>query len=124
MAAASICRRVVALDVSSAMVDAIRSKVDAADVANVECMQAGFLSYEHVGDAPDFIYTRNAPHHLPDFWKGIALSRVAALLASRGTLQLRDLVFSFGLSDAVTGIERWLQSSAADRPEEGWTRAE
>jgi ubiquinone/menaquinone biosynthesis C-methylase UbiE len=124
VAAASICKRVIALDVSPAMVDAIRSKVDAADVANVECMQAGFLSYEHRGDAPDFIYTRNALHHLPDFWKGIALSRVAALLAPGGTLQLRDLVFSFGLSDAVAGIERWLQSSAADRPEEGWTRAE
>ena len=124
IAAASICERVIAVDVSPAMVDAIRSKADAADVANVECVQAGFLSYEHEGEAPDFIYTRNALHHLPDFWKGIALSRIAALLAPGGTLHLRDLVFSFGLSDAVAGVERWLQSSAVDRPEEGWTRAE
>ena len=106
------------------MVDAIRAKADPADVANVELAQAGFLSYEHTGEAPDFICTRNGLHHLPDFWKGIALSRIAALLAPGGTLQLRDLVFSFGLSDAATGVERWLQSSAADRLEEGWTRAE
>jgi len=67
---------------------------------------------------------RNALHHLPDFWKGIALNRIAALLAPGGTLQLRDLVFSFDLSDVRAGVERWLQSSAADRPEDGWTRAE
>jgi len=106
------------------MVDAIRAKTEAAEVTNVEPVQAGFLSYEHTGEAPDFVYTRNALHHLPDFWKGIALGRVAALLAPGGTFQLRDLVFSFGLSDAATGVDRWLRSSAADRPEEGWTRAE
>lgn len=124
VAAASVCKRVVAVDVSPAMIGAIRAKTDGAETANVECVQAGFLSYEHTGEAPDFIYTRNALHHLPDFWKGIALSRIAALLAPGGTLQLRDLVFSFDLSDAAEGVERWLQSSAADRPEEGWTREE
>jgi len=119
VAAASICKRVIAVDVSPAMIDAIRAKT-----TNVECVQAGFLSYEHTGEAPDFIYTRNALHHLPDFWKGIALSRTAALLAPGGTFQLRDLAFSFRLSDAAEGVERWLQSSAADSPEEGWTREE
>src|SRR5262249_16137410 len=91
---------------------------------NLECVRAGFLGYEHEGAAPDFVYTRNALHHLPDFWKGIALGRIAALLAPGGTLRLRDLVFSFDLSDAETGIARWLRSSAAERPEEGWTREE
>ena len=27
----------------------------------------------------DFVYSRNALHHLPDFWKGIALARVAVV---------------------------------------------
>lgn len=124
VAAASLCKRVIAVDVSPAMIDAIRSKADAMGVDNVECVRAGFLSYEHEGERPDFIYTRNALHHLPDFWKGIALSRMATLLTPGGTLQLRDLVFSFDLTDALAGVERWLQSSAVDRAEEGWTRAE
>lgn len=124
VAAAAVCKRVIAVDVSPAMIEAIRRKADAADVRNVETVQAGFLSYEHAGALPDFIYTRNALHHLPDFWKGIALSRVAALLAPGGTLQLRDLVFSFGLSEAEEGVERWLQVSASDRSDVGWTRAE
>ncbi len=123
VAAASICKRVVAVDVSPAMVDAIRSKSVSAGV-HVECVRAGFLSYTHEGDLPDFIYTRNALHHLPDFWNGIGLRRIAALLALGGTLQLRDLVFSFDLRDAVTGIASWLESAAADRPDAGWTREE
>lgn len=124
VAAASICKRVIAVDVSPAMVEAIRSKADAAGAANVECVQAGFLSYQHNGEAPDFIYTRHALHHLPDFWKAVALRRIAELLAPGGTLQLRDLVFAFDVSDVETGIRRWLRSSAADRPDNGWTREE
>jgi SAM-dependent methyltransferase len=79
VAAAAVCRRVIAVDVSPAMLEAIRSKAAAAGAANVECVQAGFLSYEHEGTAPDVVYTRHAFHHLPDFWKGVALARVAGV---------------------------------------------
>jgi Methyltransferase domain len=124
VAAASVCKRVIAVDVSAPMLDAIRKKAAASGAANIDCVQAGFLGYRHEGPAPDFIYTRNALHHLPDFWKGVALTRLAGLLPREGILQLRDLVFSFDLSQAETGIANWLQTCAADRSEEGWTRAE
>jgi len=124
IAAARLCRRVVAVDVSPAMVEAARAKAAAAGAANVECVQAGFLGYDHEGDAPDYIYTRHALHHLPDLWKGIALHRLAWLLAPGGVLQLRDLVFSFDLPAAAAGIASWVQASSTDRPEEGWTRDE
>ena len=39
-------------------------------------VEAGFLSYEHEGDPPQLVHSRNALHHLPDFWKGVALSRI------------------------------------------------
>jgi len=124
VAAARICKRVVAVDVSPAMIDAIRSRAGAAGTANVECVQAGFLSYAHEGDAPNIVYTRNALHHLPDFWKGVALWRMAELLAPGGILQLRDLAFSFDLFEAEAGIETWLQTVATDRPKDGWTHDE
>lgn len=124
VAAASVCKRVVAVDVSPAMVDAARARAAEAGARNVECVQAGFLSYVHEGEPPDFIYTRNALHHLPDLWKGIALTRLAALLRPGGVLQLRDLVFSFDLQGAEAGIANWLRTAAADRPEDGWTREE
>jgi hypothetical protein len=72
----------------------------------------------------DFVYTRNALHHLPDFWKGIALNRMAGVLEPGGILRLRDLVFSFDLSEAESRIVDWLDTAAADRPEDGWTREE
>jgi hypothetical protein len=62
----------------------------------LEAVQAGFLSYEHAGDPPAAICTRNALHHLPDFWNAIALERLARLLQPGGVLRLRDVVYSFG----------------------------
>jgi ubiquinone/menaquinone biosynthesis C-methylase UbiE len=123
VAAASLCRRVVAVDVSPAMLEAARRKAAAAGADNVECVQGGFLSYEHAGELPDFVYTRHALHHLPDLWKGVALVRIAALLAPGGVLHLRDLVFSYDLPEAEARIESWLRTGA-DRSEDGWTRAE
>jgi ubiquinone/menaquinone biosynthesis C-methylase UbiE len=123
VAAASHCRRVVAVDASSAMLDVLKSKIAQRAVDNVEAVQAGFLSYEHEGDAPDFVYSRNALHHLPGFWKALALERIAHLLKPGGTLRLRDLVFAFDACEADRFIGAWLET-AAERPEEGWTRSE
>jgi SAM-dependent methyltransferase len=123
LAAASLCKRVIAVDVSPAMVAAMQAKVAECGVTNVECVQAGFLSYEHTGAPAGFIYTRNALHHLPDFWKAIALRRLADLLRPGGVLRLRDLVFAFELREAESFISRWLETGA-ERAEDGWTRDE
>ena len=88
-------RRVVAVDVSPAMLDILRANVARHGMANVESVHAGLLSYEHHGDPADVVYSRNTLHHLPDFWKGIALARAAALLRPGGILRLHDLVYSF-----------------------------
>ena len=123
VAAAAVCARVVAVDVSAAMVEAARAKAAAHRAAGVECVQAGFLSYEHHGEPADAVYTRNALHHLPDFWKALALERAAAVLRPGGTLLLRDLVFSFDPDGAQRCLDAWL-AAASDRPADGWTRAE
>jgi SAM-dependent methyltransferase len=124
VAAALFCKRVVAVDVSPAMVAAIRARAADAAADNVDAVQAGFLGYVHDGDPVAAIYTRNALHHLPDPWKAVALRRMAGLLREGGTLRLRDLVFSFPAADAETGIERWIDATASDDPAVGWTRAE
>jgi SAM-dependent methyltransferase len=123
LAAAPHCGRVVAVDVSPAMLAILNANVARLGLTNVETVHAGFLSYEHQGTPADFVYSRNALHHLPDFWKGIALTRVAALLRPGGVLFLRDLVYSFEPTEAPGVIEPWL-SGAPARPEDGWTRAE
>src|SRR5947209_3257346 len=72
LAAAHVCRRVVAVDVSAPMLEHLRSRVTQLGIANVECVHGGFLTYQQQGQPADFVHSRNALHHLPDFWKGIA----------------------------------------------------
>ena len=123
LAIAPHCRRVIAVDVSGAMLDVLKAKATQVEVANVECVQAGFLSYRHRGKPVEFLYSRNAHHHLPDFWKALALERAANILKPGGILRLRDLVFSFDPSEADDVIEDWL-ADAPEHPDEGWTRTE
>jgi len=86
---------VTAVDVSPAMVSLIRERAAAAGLANLDCVRAGFLSYEHSGAPADGVYTRNALHQLPDFWKALALDRIALTLRPGGVLRLRDLIYDF-----------------------------
>jgi SAM-dependent methyltransferase len=117
-AAADEAGRVVGVDVSPAMLEVARRRSGA-----VEWVEAGFLTYAHEGDSPQLVHSRNALHHLSDFWKGIALARIHALLAPGGVLVLRDLVYDFEPADSDRRIEEWL-ATAAPTPAEGWTRAE
>lgn len=117
-AAAAEARRVVGVDVSPAMLEIARGRSEA-----VEWVEAGFLTYEHQGDPPQLVHSRNALHHLRDFWKGVALARIHDLLAPGGVLVLRDLVYDFEPLEADSRIEEWL-AGAAPTPAEGWTRGE
>ena len=121
LAAAELGCRVVAVDVSPAMLQALRAKLDRSGLANVEPVHAGFLSYEAPASTVDFVYTRNALHHLPDFWKAIALQRVAQMLRRGGVLLLRDLVYSFSPERADQVFRAWL--AEAPPSAEGWVDA-
>jgi SAM-dependent methyltransferase len=117
-AAAQEAARVVGVDPSPAMLDVARRRSGA-----VEWVEAGFLTYEHEGDAPQLVHSRHALHHLPDFWKGVALDRIHGVLAPGGVLVLRDLVYDFEPAEADRRIGAWL-AGAASTPTAGWTRAE
>jgi SAM-dependent methyltransferase len=117
-AAASEARRVVGVDPSAAMLEVARGRS-----GEVDWVEAGFLTYEHVGDPPQLVHSRHALHHLPDFWKGVALTRIHDLLAPGGVLVLRDLVYDFEPAETDGWIEDWL-AGAAPTPAEGWTRGE
>lgn len=123
LAVAPHCHRVVAVDVSSAMLAMLYEKAVRLGIQNVDCVQSGFLTYEHHGGPVDYVYSRNALHHLPDQWKAIALRRMAAMMSAGGILRLRDFIFSFPVEETETNIERWLEG-ATTNPESGWTRAE
>lgn len=113
LAAASFCRRVVGVDVSPAMLAILRDRAAHLGLGNLECVRAGFLSYEHSGEPADVVYSRNALHHLPDFWKVVALRRVAAMLRPGGLLLLRDLVFSCQPDEIDGVVASWLAGASA-----------
>ena len=121
LAAAPLVRRVVAADVSPAMLAVLRESAATAGLGNVECVRAGFLSYEHTGPPADAVYTRHALHQLPDFWKALALERIASLLRPGGVLRLRDLIFDFQPAEAGAILDDWLDDAVHD-PSRGYTR--
>jgi SAM-dependent methyltransferase len=120
-AIAPYCGRVVAVDVSPVMISHLADSVARAGLTNIESVRAGFLTYEHTGSAVDAVYTRNALHHLPDFWKARALLRIARMLRHNGLLRLRDLVYDFEPAEADAVFAQWFDGAVED-PALGYTR--
>jgi SAM-dependent methyltransferase len=123
VAVAPACERVVAVDVSPAMLRRLEAKVGERGLTNVDVVQAGFLSYVHAGEPAGFAYSRLALHHLPDFWKAIALDRVRGILETGGIFRLWDVVYDFEPAEAEERIEAWC-ATAGDFVEGEWSRAE
>ncbi len=124
LAAAAACARVVAVDISPVMREHLRAKRDRARLENLEIVDAGFLSYEHRGRAPDLVYSRYALHHVPDFWKALALARIARMLSPDGVFRLVDIVYSFDPRETHERLEAWCASAEGNAIERDWSRAE
>lgn len=90
--AARRCAKVHAVDVSEAMIDCAEAKAIKAGISNIEFHHAGFLTYKHNDSPVDAVVTTFAFHHLPDFWKGIALKRVNSMLKPGGQLYIHDVI--------------------------------
>ena len=103
-----------AVDVSKAMIDYAKAKARKAGVANIEFTHNGFLTYEQKDQFADAIVTTFAFHHLPDFWKGIALTRVHRMLKSHGKFYLRDVILQEDCP--LAAIQRFIdkQDAAGD----------
>ncbi|MCF8038079.1 MAG: class I SAM-dependent methyltransferase [Desulfohalobiaceae bacterium] len=89
--------------------DVLTDKIADHRLNNVTPLQAGFLTYQHEGDAPDAIVANITLHHLPDFWKQIALCRLHDLLMPGGKMFLADVVFGFDPRTYQETIEGWLK---------------
>ncbi len=111
--AAKFCRRVYGIDPSPSMLAILREKLTAANLTNVELEQAGFLTFTAPEEPVDAVLSSIALHHLPDFWKGVALQRIADALKPGGVLYLYDVVFTFPVSDWRAGTERLLRDMGA-----------
>jgi SAM-dependent methyltransferase len=114
--------RVIAVDLSPAMVTALRAKAGPEQLANLTVECGGFLGFDP-GVPVDGVFTRHALHQIPDFWKAIALRRIADMLRPGGVLRLVDLVYDFAPGEAEEIFDGWLAAAATD-PAEGYTAAD
>jgi len=112
LAAAGNCAKVYAVDLSKGMLRYAEKKAALKDIRNVDFLEGGFLTYEHQGGQVDAVVTQIALHHLPDFWKQIALLRIADLLKDGGKFCLRDVVYSFDPSEYNDYFENFVTQAA------------
>lgn len=117
LALAERCAQVYAVDTSSAMLGGIKRR----GRVNISTHHAGFLSYEHEGKPVDLIVSKFSLHHLPDFWKGVALARMNGMLASGGRLYLHDVIFSFAPEQYSAALDAWIDDATSGS---GWARSD
>jgi ubiquinone/menaquinone biosynthesis C-methylase UbiE len=106
------CGHVFAVDISQAMIDSVAQKAEEQCVKNISPIKSGFLTYQHKGDDLDAIICTVTLHHLPDFWKQVALCRFYEMLKKDGRLFLVDVIFDFLPQEYNVAIEKWLSSMA------------
>jgi len=101
------CKWVYAVDISQAMLDYARQKAERAALNNISFCHGGFLTYEHTAEPVDAIISAAALHHLPDFWKQVALRRLTAMLKPGGKFYLFDIVFPGDLDGYEACFDAW-----------------
>jgi 2-polyprenyl-3-methyl-5-hydroxy-6-metoxy-1,4-benzoquinol methylase len=104
--AARIGAEVDAIDISPAMLALAEIQARDARVA-IRTQSAGLLSFAYEPDSYDLVVSEFALHHLPDFWKAVALSRIFAALKPGAAFFLRDIVFVSMPDGSERDVEAW-----------------
>jgi 2-polyprenyl-3-methyl-5-hydroxy-6-metoxy-1,4-benzoquinol methylase len=95
-----------AIDISPAML--ALAEIYARDrKAAVRTQSAGLLSFTYQPNSYDLIVSEFTLHHLPDFWKAVAMSRIFAALKPGASFYLRDIVFVSMPDGSERSVEQW-----------------
>src|ERR1700730_6918726 len=95
-----------AIDISPAML--ALAEVYARDrKAPIRTQSAGLLSFTYQPNSYDLIVSEFTLHHLPDFWKAVALSRIHGALKPGANFYLRDIVFVSMPDGSERDVEQW-----------------
>jgi 2-polyprenyl-3-methyl-5-hydroxy-6-metoxy-1,4-benzoquinol methylase len=99
-----------AIDISPAMLALAQIQAKDRKVA-IRTQSAGLLSFAYQPDSYDLIVSEFTLHHLPDFWKAVALSRIFAALKPGASFYLRDIVFVSVPDGAERDVDEWADFS-------------
>ncbi|WP_154854470.1 class I SAM-dependent methyltransferase [Cyclobacterium xiamenense] len=86
------CQRLYALDISPPMLALAQKKAAEKKRDNIEFIHAGYLTFDLPERSIHGVISSLSLHHLPDFWKAVALKRLFAVLAPGGKLYFHDVV--------------------------------
>jgi 2-polyprenyl-3-methyl-5-hydroxy-6-metoxy-1,4-benzoquinol methylase len=75
--------------------------------ATIRTRAMGLLSFTYEPNSYDLIVSEFTLHHLPDFWKAVALARIFAALKPGANFYLRDMVFVSMPDGAERSVEQW-----------------
>lgn len=106
--AARLGAEAIGVDVSPAMLHAAKARAEAMGAASIAFQHAGFLSFDIAAASLDLITTKAALHHLPDFWKAIAIVRMREALKPGGRLYIQDVAFSCPPGELIAAAEAWV----------------
>ena len=95
-----------AIDISPAMLALAEIQARDRKVA-IRTQPAGLLSFAYQPNSYDLIVSEFTLHHLPDFWKAVALSRIFCALKPASSFYLRDIVFTGNLDGRERDVEQW-----------------
>ena len=95
-----------AIDISPAMLDLAKLQASERRVA-IRTQAKGLLSFAYQPDSYDLVVSEFALHHLPDFWKAVAMSRIYRALKPGGSFFLRDIVFVSAPDGSDRDVEQW-----------------
>ncbi|MCC8940749.1 class I SAM-dependent methyltransferase [Bradyrhizobium sp. Arg68] len=99
-----------AIDISPAMLGL--AEIYARDrKANIRTQPAGLLSFAYQANSYDLIVSEFTLHHLPDFWKAVAMSRIFNALKPGANFYLRDMVFVSMPDGVERDVEGWADFS-------------
>jgi len=112
IAAAETGAKIVAVDISPAMLEFAARKAKEAGLETVTFRRDAYLTHDQSDESVDFVVTKFALHHLPDFWKVSALRRIWRCLKLGGTFYLQDVVFSFEPDAHSSELEAWIETAS------------
>src|SRR5215207_896709 len=104
--AALLGAEVDAIDISPAMLALANIQARDRKVA-IRTQPAGMLSFAYQPNSYDLIVSEFTLHHLPDFWKAVALARIYAALKPGANFYLRDIVFVSTPDGTERDVEQW-----------------
>ena len=111
--AAQLGAEVDAIDISPAMLALADIQARDRKLA-IRTQSAGLLSFAYRPESYDLIVSEFALHHLPDFWKAVALSRIFAALKPGANFYLRDIVFVRTPDGSERDVEEWAEFSISN----------